>query len=154
MELSANLRAECERLLRDYPQPMGALLPILHTVQNALGHISVAVAEEVAQMLNCTPARVWEVVQFYAVFRTEIAGKCRIQVCRTLSCRLVGAEEVLSCLREHLDAKRGQETDNELFEIETVDCIGACATGPVMLVDGKLHQSLTREYIAHLLGTL
>ncbi len=154
MEFPANLRAECERLIRDYPEPMGALVPILNTVQNTLGYIAVDVAEEVARMLDCAPARVWEAIQFYAVFRTEKGSKCRIQVCRTLSCRLVGAEDVLACLREHLGANPSQATGAAHFEIETVDCIGACATGPVMLVDGKLHQSLTREYIAHLVETL
>ncbi|MGY8823003.1 MAG: NADH-quinone oxidoreductase subunit NuoE family protein [Candidatus Latescibacterota bacterium] len=154
MEFSPELRAECESLIQDYPRPAGALLPILNVVQNTLGHISPDAVEEVAQLLGSAPARVWEVVDFYAAFRTHIAGRCRIQVCRTLPCRLVGAEDVLACLREYLGIGPGQVTDDGRFEIEGIDCIGACATAPVMLVEGKLHQSLTREYIAHLLETL
>ena len=154
MEFSADLRAECARLVRDYPEPMGALVPILHAVQGAQGFISPTAVEEVARILGCASARVWEVVQFYAVFRTEVAATCRIQVCRTLSCRLVGAEDVVACLREHLSAESDRETGANRVDIESIGCIGACATAPVMLVDGKLHQSLTRDYIAHLLGTL
>jgi len=154
MGLSTELRAECERLMQDYSQPAGALLPILNVVQNTLGHIPPDIVEEVADLVDCTSARVWEVVDFYTAFRTRVAGRCRIQVCRTLSCRLVGAEDVLAYLREYLDIGPGQVTEDGRFEIERIDCVGACATAPVMLVEGTLHQSLTREYIAHLLETL
>jgi NADH-quinone oxidoreductase subunit E len=110
--------------------------------------------EWVAQFLDLKPAQVRGVVEFYAVFRTQQTGRCRIQVCRTLSCRYMGAEEVIDCLREHLSIDLGEVTADGRFALEDVDCLGSCSTAPAMLVDGHLHQSLTREYLAHLLETL
>jgi NADH-quinone oxidoreductase subunit E len=154
MKFSAVLNEECKSLLRVFAEKSGALLPILHLVQQEQGYISAEAMEWVAQFLDLKPAQVRGVVEFYAVFRTQQTGRCRIQVCRTLSCRYMGAEEVIDCLREHLGIDLGEVTADGRFALEDVDCLGSCSTAPAMLVDGHLHQSLTREYLAHLLETL
>ncbi len=154
MKFSSVFNAECKDLLRAYGQKTGALLPILHRVQEDEGYISAEAMEQVALLLDIAPAQVLSVVEFYAVFRTHKTGRCRLQVCRTLSCRLMGSEEIIDCLREHLHIGLGEVTADGRFAVESIDCLGSCSTAPAMLVDGQLHQSLTREYLAHLLETL
>jgi NADH-quinone oxidoreductase subunit E len=152
--MEAGLREECLRLISDYPEPAGALLPILHRVQQVDGHLSTSAITEVAALLALPPARVLGVASFYPAFRTQPRGRHLIQVCSTLSCCLMGSGEVLSSLGAKLGIGVGETTADGRFTLERVGCLASCGTAPVMTVDGELHQSLTGERIGQIVESL
>jgi len=153
MPLQPVLVEQCARLAAAYPESSAALLPVLHLVQKAEGHLSVAVLEEVASLLGLPPAQVWGVVSFYPAFRTQKTGRL-IKVCTTQTCARMGAGEVLSCLRSRLGIEVGKTSADGRFTLEEVRCLASCATAPVMVVDGQLHQSLTSERIDQIVERL
>jgi len=154
VRLSAAAREECEGILARYPRRDGALLPILHLVQREQSYIAEEAIEHVASLLDVPPARVHGAVTFYPEFRTRPVGEHLIQVCRTLSCCLMGAEEVVDYLREKLGIEISETTADGRFTLNQVACLASCGAAPVMMVDGELHQSLTRERIDQILESL
>ena len=149
--LSAKAEQECEDVTRRYPQPSGAVLPLLHLVQSEAGYLSEEAIELVASKLNLSPARVYGVATFYPAFRLQPPPKHLIRVCGTLSCRLVGAPRVVDYLQERLAAV---EANDPLVAVEETDCLACCGMGPVMTVDGELHQNLTLERIDQIIERL
>ena len=154
MEFSVTAREDYERILARYPRREGALLPVLHLVQRERGYIPEEAIGHVAALLDVPPARVLGVVTFYPGFRTRPIGEHLIQVCRALPCCLVGSEEVVEHLREKLGVEIGETTADGRFTLTEVECLASCGTAPVMMVDGELHQSLTRERIDQILESL
>jgi NADH-quinone oxidoreductase subunit E len=154
MSLDATLVEECARIAATYPEPAAALLPILHRVQKEEDYLSISSLEQVASLLALPPARVFGVVSFYPAFRTQQPGRHIFQVCTTLSCGLMGAGEVRACLQSRLGIEVGETTADGRFTLEDVGCLASCATAPVMIVDGELHQSLTRQRIHQIVERL
>ncbi len=150
-KLSAKAVVEYDDLTRRYPQPSGALLPVLHLVQSEAGYLSEEAIEFVAGKLNLSPARVYGVATFYPAFRLQPPPAHLIRVCGTLSCRLMGATRVVEYLKERLAEI---DVSDSLVAVEEVDCLACCGMGPVILVDGELHQSLTLERIDQILERL
>ena len=149
--LADNAIGELEDIVRRYPQASGALLPTLHLVQREVGHIPEEAIEFVAQKLGLSAARVYGVVTFYPVFRLRPPPRHLIRVCSTLSCRLMGAQKVVELAREKLDAAG---VDRSTAEVEEVDCLACCGMGPVMMMDGELHQNLTPKRIEQIIERL
>lgn len=154
VEFTAAAREEYGRILARYPHREGALLPVLHLAQREWGYLSEDAVRHVAELLKLPPARVGGVISFYPEFRTRPIGKHLIEICRTLPCSLMGAEEVVDYLCERLGIEPGETTADGRFTLTGVECLGSCGTAPVMMVDGELHQSLTREKIDQILEGL
>ncbi len=154
MLMDPALVGECARIAASYPEPAAALLPVLHRVQRQEGYLSTPALEQVAEVLGLPPARVLGVVSFYSAFRTQKSGRHLIQVCATLSCCLMGAGDVRACLQERLGIGVGETTTDGRFTLEEIGCLASCATAPVMMVNGELYQSLTRERIDQIMGRL
>lgn len=153
-EFSAESKRECQRILARYPDRQGALLPILHLAQQEWGCISDEVVERISELLQLPPSRVRGVVTFYPAFRTRPVGSHLIEVCSTLSCSLMGSEEVVDYLREKLSIEIGETTSDARFTLQRTECLAACGTAPVMMVDGELYESLTRQRIDQILDRL
>ncbi len=149
--LSAKAEQECEDVTRRYPQPSGAVLPLLHLVQREAGYLSEEAIGWVANKLDLVPARVYGVATFYPAFRLQPPPEHLIRVCGTLSCRLMGAPRVVDYLNEKL-AKVA--TSDTVVAVEETDCLACCGMGPVMMVDGELHQNLTLERIDQIIERL
>ena len=154
VEFSAESQQECQRILARYPNREGALLPVLHLAQQEWGHLSEEVVGYLSDLLELPPARVGGVVSFYPLFRTQPVGAHLIEVCSTLSCSLMGSEEVVDYLREKLGLEVGETTSDGRFTLRRIECLAACGTAPVMMVDGELYQSLTRQKIDQILDRL
>lgn len=154
VEIPASFIEECERILSRYPRPEGALLPVLQLAQRQWGYISDGLVGHVAQLLGLPPVRVSGVVSFFPGLRTQPGGAHLIAVCRSLPCCLTGASEVVDHLRDRLGIDAGETTADGRFTLTEVECLGTCGTAPAMVVDGELHQSLTREKIDQLLERL
>ncbi|HUG63012.1 MAG TPA: formate dehydrogenase subunit gamma [Methylomirabilota bacterium] len=115
----------------------GPLLPILHAVQEAYGHVPEAAVPVIAEELNLTRAEVWGVVTFYHDFRRAPAGRHVVKLCRAEACQSVGAEALISRAERRLGVALGETSADGRVTLEAVYCLGLCATGPAALVDGR-----------------
>lgn len=143
---------EIETLCAKYPQRRSALLPVLWMVQQQEGWISQDSMKEVAEIIGCTPAEVYEVVSFYTMFQQKPTGKTHLAVCKTLACAITGAFEVADHIHHHYGCAAGGISPDGRYSMELVECIGACANAPAMLVGEKLEGDLTPEKIGRVLG--
>ena len=134
-------------LISRYPQGQekSALLPILHLAQAEHGWLSVEVMDRVAEILRIQPIEVYEVASFYSMFHTEPVGKCLIEVCRTSSCWLRGANDIITYLEHKLAIKVGETTPDGKFTLKAVECLGSCGTAPMLQIGEKFYENLTLE---------
>ena len=153
--LSEAGRAELDELLRRYPVPRAAILPLFHLVQREQGFISAEAEEWIAGVLGLTPVKVHEVLTFYTMLRTEPVGRFHLQVCRTLSCELRGSERLLEHLRAKLGLERQcQASPDGKFSFQEVECLGACGNAPVVQVNDDYHMDLDVAKLEALLARL
>lgn len=137
----AQVLAAVERL-RDLP---GALLPILHAIQDALGHVPAAAVPVIAQGLNLSRAEVHGVISFYHHFRSEPPGRHVLQLCRAEACQAMGARELERRLRERLQIGFHETTADGAVTLEPVYCLGNCACAPSAMLDGEVRGRLGAE---------
>jgi formate dehydrogenase subunit gamma len=117
----------------------GALLPILHAVQEALGCVPAEAIPVLADELNLSRADVHGVVTFYHDFRSQPAGRTVVRVCRAEACQAVGAGRLVEHLRDRYGMSLGDTRYDGSVTFEQVFCLGNCALGPAVQVDGRLH---------------
>ncbi|MEO8297941.1 MAG: formate dehydrogenase subunit gamma [Burkholderiales bacterium] len=131
----------------------GALLPILHDVQQALGHVPPAVLPTIAAALNLSRAEVHGVVSYYQHFRSEPAGRCVVQVCQAEACQSMGSDALMAHAQARLGcASHGSSADGR-FTLEPVYCLGLCASSPAVQVGAQLHARMTPEKLDRALQT-
>jgi NADH-quinone oxidoreductase subunit E len=135
MGVEAELRERMEAIATQFPQRLSALIPVLYLVQQQYGHVTREGMELAAEILGTTPAYVDSVASFYTMLYRQPVGKYVLQVCRTLPCALMGAEETVAYLQERLGIKPGETTKDRLFTLETVECLAACHVAPLMMVN-------------------
>ena len=145
---------EVQEILPRYPDKRSALLPVLNLAQREFGWISESVMVYVAELLELTPPKVFEVVTFYTMYHQKPVGKYLLQVCRTLSCALVGAPELVSQLQEKLGIRVGETTSDGLFTLRVVECLASCGTAPMMQVNDTYYENLTTEKLDRILEDL
>ncbi len=134
-------------ILPRYETKMGALLPILNDIQHRHRCISYQAMEEVAELLDITPADVLDTVSFYEEYTTEPTGRYVIAVCQSIACEICGHQAILDHLRRKLDIEPHETTDDGRFTLLALECLGSCDTAPVALVGETLHENLTIEKI-------
>jgi NADH-quinone oxidoreductase subunit E len=142
------------KMIKRYPEGKhkSALLPILHIAQAEFGGwLSPEVMDYVASILNIQSIEVYEVASFYSMYNLKPVGKCLLEVCRTSSCWVRGAEDVVKHLEKKLGIKEGQTTPDGMFTIKTVECLGSCGTAPLLQCGASYHENLTFEKVDALL---
>ena len=123
----------------EHPGGQEQLIPVLHRVQEHLGYLPFPVQEYVAGKLGLSPVEVYSVVSFYHFFNTEKMGRFRIKVCMGTACFVRRAEDVLEKFSEQLSIGVGEVSEDSLFSLEEVRCIGACGLAPVVLINDDVH---------------
>ena len=153
---TAENRALFDETIKRYPanQKRSAVLPALYLVQQQQGYVTANAMRHVAQLLEITPADVEDVASFYTMFYTKPRGRFVVQVCRTLSCALNGAERVTEELSSKLGLKPGQTDASRTFTLVEVECLGACDRAPVVMVNDAWHECLKPEDAAKLVDDL
>jgi formate dehydrogenase subunit gamma len=136
---------------RDQP---GALLPLLHAVQEAIGYIPPAVVPLIAQGLNLSRAEVHGVITYYHFFRSEAPGRQVVQVCRAESCQARGAEALLAHAEQRLGCASHHTRADGAVTLEPVYCLGLCAMSPAIMVGDKLHARMTPQKFDRLVEQL
>jgi NADH-quinone oxidoreductase subunit E len=132
-------RAELDRILTQYPpdRKRSAVLAALYLVQEQDGYLTAGGMRHVAGILEMTPAEVEDVATYYVMFFKERVGRHVLQVCRTLSCALNGAERVTEALSEKLGIKVGETDPSGTFTLLEFECLGACDRAPVVMVNNE-----------------
>src|SRR5258707_3734452 len=135
-------RARFDEIVKRYPpdRRRSAVLPALYLAQDQQGYITANAIRHVADVLGITRADVEDVVSFYTMFYTRPVGKFVLQVCRTLSCALNGAERVTDELSSKLGIQPGQTDADAMFTLLEVECLGACDRPPVVMVNDAWHE--------------
>jgi len=130
----------------------GALLPILHAIQDRLGHVPESAVPIVAEVLNLSRADVHGVLTFYHFFRTRPTGKHVVYLCRAEACQSMGARELERYARDKLGVDFHETTPDGRFTLEPVYCLGNCACSPAVMVDETVHGRVTPERLDEILG--
>ena len=153
---SAENRARFDEIVKRYPEDRrrSAVLPALYLVQAQQGYITANAMRHVAELLGITPADVEDVVSFYTMFFTRPVGRFVLQVCRTLSCALNGAERVTEALAAKLGVEPGETDPTGTFTLLEVECLGACDRAPVVMVNDAWQECLKPEDAAKLVDDL
>ncbi len=145
---------EAQRIISLYPRKESSLLPLLHIAQREFGYISDEVEAYIAELLQIPPIHVREVVSFYTMFRKRPLGKYHIQVCRNISCSLLGSDGLIDYLKKQLGIDEGETTSDGLFTLSTVECLGSCGTAPVIQINDVYYENMSREKLERLLEEL
>ncbi len=146
-ELSDNAKQTIAEHLPRYPSKQAVTLPALHVVQQERGCVSKKAMEEIAEILELSPAQIHDTASFYGFFRTEDnpLGQKRVWVCRSLPCMLRGGEELLAALCQKYGIAPGETTADGKLTIELAECLGACDGAPCILLEDELHLRCSLE---------
>ena len=144
----AQMTPELKAFIEEWKEKPGNLIMVLHQVQQTYGYIPREVAIEVSKLLDVPLAKIYGVVTFYNFFKLQKAGKYIIQVCLGTACYLRGGDDLMKELERQLGIGVGGTTDDGLFSIEAVRCLGCCGLAPVIVVNGEVHGKLETKDIA------
>jgi NADH-quinone oxidoreductase subunit F len=136
LTVPTELERQLDEIITHYPpeRKRAAVLWLLHLLQDHFGHLGQEQVEWTAAKLGLEPINVWELVTFYPMFTPTPRGKFHVKVCRTLSCQLAGSDELMKRLQ-----------DSDLFTVSTVECLAACGTAPVMMINDEHFDNVTPE---------
>ncbi len=154
MILSEQSVAEIKEKMVCYPRRKSAVLPALTDAYFQLGHLNDDVYEEISKIIEIPTVDIAEAASFYTMFPKEPVGKYLIQVCRNISCALLGADSLISYLEEKLQIKKGETTSDGIFTLISVECLGGCTSAPMMQINDKYYENLTREKVDTILEEL
>lgn len=148
--------SKLNEILCRYEYKKSNLIAILQAVQEEYRYLPEdALIYIGTKVEGLSPATVFGVATFYAQFSLEPKGKFEIKVCDGTACHVRGSMPVLNAIRNKLGIKEGQlTTDNGLFSLETVSCLGACGLAPVVVINGKVHPQMTSDAISIVLDTI
>ncbi len=150
-QLSNENQERVKEALTHYPDPMSAILPALHIVMEERGWVGDDGAEHVAELINVPKIHVYEALTFYTYFPKKPVGKYHIQVCHNIACNLRGSEELIEHLVKKHGIKENEITEDGLFCLHRVECLGACGNAPMMQVNDDYFEDLTLEEVDKLI---
>jgi len=149
---SPQLAARFDALTQKYPMRRSALVPMLLYAQDEIGYLSDSLISEVANRIGITELDVRNVASYYSMLRFKPVGKYNVQVCTNISCMLRGAYELFDRFQEELGIGDNGITQDGLFSLEEVECIGACSWAPAIQVNYAFHDELNPEDVSNLLA--
>ncbi len=137
-----------------YPHHKSAVLPALTIAYRQVGHLNDDVYHEISKVINVPYVEIAEAATFYTMFPKEPVGKYLIQVCHNISCALMGADSLVEYLEQKLQIKKGETTKDNLFTLISVECLGSCATAPMMQINQDFYENLTPAKVDSILADL
>ncbi|WP_067893669.1 NADH-quinone oxidoreductase subunit NuoE [Nocardia vaccinii] len=144
-EVHDRLAADARKILDCYPQPRSALLPLLHLVQSVEGYVSGTGIDFCAEQLSLTAAEVTGVATFYSMYRSTPTGDYHVGVCTNTLCAVLGGDEILATLKDHLGIAPGETTADGSITLEHIECNAACDYAPVLMVNWEFFDNQTPE---------
>lgn len=142
--------------LDKYPpdRTRSALIPLLFVIQRERGWIDNPGVNYLARFLNLEVTDVWETATFYSMFNMRPVGRHHIQICKTLSCKIMGEPQITDHICSKLGIHPGDTTDDGKFTVSLVECLGSCGTAPMMQIGFDYHEDLTTEKVEKILDSL
>lgn len=144
---TAEGRDRLEKILTRYPVKKGALLPLLHFVQEKKGWISADDMVEVAAVLDLTPAYVRSIATFYTMYNKHPVGRHLVQVCTCISCHLHGGETVLERFLQETGTREGETSEDGMFTVIEAECLGACGFATAVQVNDEYYENVMPETV-------
>ncbi len=144
--------SELDSVTAKWKDKKGNLIMILHEIQNHYGYIPRGISFELSRLLKTPLARIYEVLTFYNYFKIEPPGKHLVSVCMGTACYLKGGRELLAELKEILNIEQGQTTEDGIFQLQVVRCLGCCGLAPVVMIDENIHGNIKPGEIAGILA--
>jgi NADH-quinone oxidoreductase E subunit len=151
---SPEVEAEIDSHLAKYPVNRSAILPLMFIVQRERGYLDPPGVAYLANRLNLRITDIWEVATFYSMIYTEPVGKYHIQICKTLSCKIMGEPAITAHVCNKLGIKPGETTPDGKFTVSLVECLGSCGTAPMFQIGFDYHENLTTERVDQILDSL
>jgi formate dehydrogenase subunit gamma len=148
------MKQEIQNALAKYQNVPGALLPILHEVQDALGYVPPEAVGDIAKALNLSRAEVHGVITYYHHFRSESPGRHIVQVCCAEACQAMGAQALIDHAEASLGCSSHGTTADGRVTLEPAYCLGLCACSPAIMIDDVVHARVTNAKFDALMGAL
>lgn len=152
------LSQESVRRIRDklpqYPRRKSVILPAITIAYRQLGYVDDDIYREIAEIIRVPYVEVAEAATFYTMFPKAPRGRYLIQVCHNISCALLGADSLVGYLEKRLGIRKGETTPDKLFTLITVECLGSCATAPMMQINNDYYENLTPAKVDQILDEL
>lgn len=130
----------------------GALIPVLHDVQDSFGYIPYAAQRLIADEMDIPIAKIYGVITFYSRFTLQPTGKYKVAVCMGTACYVKGAELVLEKVQKHLNVRVGESSVDGKFSVESTRCIGACGLAPVLMINDDVYGKVTPDDVPSILA--
>ena len=140
-----------EGVLAEYAETRGSLITILQKTQEIYGYVPIDAVYHIAERTGLTPAKIMGVATFYSQFRFQAVGKYLIMVCKGTACYVNGAERIIEAISEELGIGDNQTTEDGLFSLSLVSCLGCCSLAPVMMINEDTYGSLTPDKVKQIL---
>lgn len=155
-EFSPEIVEEMRSHLVKYPpdRKRSALIPLLFVVQRERGYIDNPGVNFLAKFLDLEVTDVWETATFYSMLNMRPIGRNHIQICKTLSCKIMGEPEITDHICSKLGIHPGETTEDGKFTVSLVECLGSCGTAPMMQIGFDYHENLTTEKVDKILSEL
>lgn len=156
MTFTAELEKRIEKLINSYPtgRQRSALIPMLMYCQDEVGYITEDLIQECARRLGLTRLQVDEVIGYYSMMHKKPLGKYHVQVCTNISCLLRGGEELMEHAKSKLGIGHKEVTEDGVFSLEEVECMGACSWAPAIQVGYDFYHDVTPEMFDKLIDNL
>ena len=149
---------ELQPTLDKYAKVPGSLITILQKAQEIYGYLSVEVINHISLATGIKPAKIYGVATFYAQFRLQPVGKYLIMLCKGTACQVNGADSIEEAICEYLDIKDGETTQDGIFTLNNVACLGCCSLAPVMMVTSsegdETYGNLTKDKVKQILAEI
>ncbi|KAI5092802.1 NADH dehydrogenase [ubiquinone] flavoprotein 2, mitochondrial, partial [Silurus meridionalis] len=145
-----------EAIIKNYPEghKQAATIPVLDLAQRQHGWLPISAMNKVAEILDISPMRVYEVATFYTMFNRQPLGKYHVQVCTTTPCMLCDSDSILQAIQNKLGIKVGETTADGLFTLVEVECLGACVNAPMVQINDNYYEDLKPSDIEHIIDEL
>jgi formate dehydrogenase subunit gamma len=139
LETKQDLNVKVDALITEYHDMPGALMPLLHAIQDNIGYVPESSYSQIAKALSLSVAEVHGVVTFYHHFRTHKPGRHVMQICRAESCQSMGSEALEAHAKKCLNVDYHQTTSDDAITLEAVYCLGNCALSPAVMMDEEVY---------------
>ena len=143
-----------EHTLEEYAGVKGSLISILQKTQEIYGYIPIDAVYRISERTGASPAKILGVATFYSQFRFQAIGKYLIMLCKGTACYVNGAERILDAVSDELGIGNNETTEDGLFSLSVVSCLGCCSLAPVMMINDRTYGSLTPDKARQILRDL
>lgn len=154
IEFSTEELQEIEKHFNKYPEKKAALMPVLWMAQKKWGWLSKEVMEYVAKLLDLPTSHVEGVASFYTMYFKKPMGKFHIQVCTNISCMLRNGQQIYEFAKDYLKINHNERTEDGLFSLEEVECMGACGGAPMIAINEDFYENINIEQFKEILENL